>query len=321
MSAKDQRNALDFELSNHLIHIPVNKQLQFVQEPLDETTVSLNVCVCPDAGFETLVRSLKHQKIKADEFLYPLLPLRKEDPPVYLPELDPDFYFTADSWTPAIPGSLPDLALWQSCLAPYFELDGVENFSLQEYLPCMLIARFIISGEMDRSCKEVRLLPSFLRISRYRQHLYLSIFLLLILFPLLIWNFASSAMDRYAAYASTNAEIKSLRNKTQKMTRQQKTMEKNQKELQKVLNIAPGEKDLLNLLMQISQIIPENVRVTRFQQTENDIRLEFQSAAVNMNFTEVLSPLKRWKVANVSQRQANNISIVNLTLVRNGGEK
>ena len=168
MSAKDQRSAIDFELNNHLINIPADKQLQFVQQPLDDSTSALNVCVFPGSSVETLIHSLNSQKMKIDEFVYPLLALRKGDPPVYLPDLDPDFYFADGSWIPVDSTVENVFSAWETGLKEYFDFQENPGFSMQEYLPCLLIGRFIVSGEMDRSRKEIRLIPSSLRISRYR---------------------------------------------------------------------------------------------------------------------------------------------------------
>ena len=101
----------------------------------------------------------------------------------------------------------------------------------------------------------------------------------------------------------------------------EKNQERTQKEFQKILNVPKGETEILDLLVQVSQILPNDVRVTRFRQTTNGIHLEFQTLTENMNFTEIMRDLKKWKVSNVTQRRANNISIVNLTLMRSGEKK
>ena len=88
---------------------------------------------------------------------------------------------------------------------------------------------------------------------------------MLILFTLLIWNFASAAVDRYNEYASVNTELKNFRNKTKKFAKMEKNQERTQKEFQKILNVPKGETEILDLLVQVSQILPNDVRVTRFR--------------------------------------------------------
>ena len=112
LNVRAQRSALEFELPLHMLQVPPECIVQFARyqtqtqapkktqeqdeeesqaQPQVEISDRLNVYAFDAVAINHLASFLTMARVKADEFIYPLLGIRNDDPPVCLPEIESGF--------------------------------------------------------------------------------------------------------------------------------------------------------------------------------------------------------------------------------------
>ena len=84
LNVRAQKNALEFELPLHMLQVPQDCVVQFTRFPAEAEgeTDRLNVYAFDAVAINHMASFLTMAKVKADEFIYPLLGIRHDDPPV-----------------------------------------------------------------------------------------------------------------------------------------------------------------------------------------------------------------------------------------------
>ena len=102
LNVRAQKNALEFELPLHMLQVPQDCVLQFTRFPAqaEGETDRLNVYAFDGVAINHLASFLTMAKVKADEFIYPLLGINRDDPPVCLPEIESGFCWQHGEWVP-----------------------------------------------------------------------------------------------------------------------------------------------------------------------------------------------------------------------------
>ena len=102
-----------------------------------------------------------------------------------------------------------------------------------------------------------------------------------------------------------------------------KQSEKEQRELNRVVNQSPGEKDVVGKLAAFSKVLPENVLVQNLRWNENSVDLVMRSEAESLKIPEMIRPLRFWKADQIQQRRRNNdtASTIILKLSRTEGTR
>ena len=90
----------------------------------------------------------------------------------------------------------------------------------------------------------------------------------------------------------------------------------------RVVEIVPGESDVIGKLAAFSRLLPDNVLVSNMRWSDSGVDLQLQSENAGINLPVLLKPLNFWKVANLQQRQMWNsdVTSINLRLVPNTEE-
>lgn len=308
LAAKAMRNALEFELPQRLLQDTTNFELEFVTRPeaAEGETIPVNVYAFPATDKERLAAMLTQSIGKADYFVYPLLALRESDGPVFLPELEPDFYFADGGWHPL--ADLPPewLSFWEKELREHFVLPGDPGFRLSEWLGCLLCARLASSPDVKHTFSGLNVLPKQLRPSRLRNQLRLTALLLFLLIVNFVWGLAGTLSGNHREFSSLTATRNRLRTQVTASQRKIKTAEKELRELTRVINQAPGERDVIGKLARFSEVLPNNVMVQNLRWTDSSVDLTLRSEAESLNVPEMLRPLKFWKLEQIQQRRRNN---------------
>ena len=317
LNVRAQRNALEFELPLHMLQVPQDCVLQFTRFPAQSEgeTDRLNVYAFDSVAINHLASFLTMAKVKADEFIYPLLGIKSDDPPVCLPEIESGFCWQHGEWVPFRGSAEECNKQWAAVLENNFEFPAGKDFSVSDYLACLLVMRLIMAKSFAANEPSVRIMPPKLRPSRCRSQVIIMIFLLLVLG--LGWSYRTGirAYHQYQQYSDLVTERNAIREKTKKVKADLKKAEKIRKELEKNSTISAGDPSLLNKLYDLSLALPEDTLVTQFRFTDGNCDLSIQSQNRNIDLSQRLH-FSYWKIGRLNSRISDTIVTITVTLVK-----
>ena len=313
---KAMKEALKFELPSMLPREITEEKIQFIPAGKlpDESECVVNVYAFSPEGMDGVTAQISQSLKKVDYLLYPLLPLRLDDPPFYLPEIEPDFFFADGQWHDKNRWNDSMYAPWEKRFRKLFKLPETEDFSIREYLGCLLIARFACSADFSQHRAGVQILPRKFRPGRWRSQLKIMGILLGMLAFGLVWEHGGNLIRSSQEQGRLEAERANLDQQIRKLRSQLKAGEKEQKEMTRVLNQKSGETNIIGRLADLSRILPRNVMVQNLRWTDSSVDLMLRSEAENLNLPQLLKPLTYWKIAQLQERRRNNDSVRNITL-------
>ncbi|MBO4633370.1 MAG: hypothetical protein J5858_15745 [Lentisphaeria bacterium] len=320
---KSLHDALMFGLPGQLPGEVTDEEIQFTPAGKlpDGTEIAVNVYAFTPSGLDRVTAQISQSLKKVDYLLYPLLALHLDDPPLYLPEIEPDFFFADGQWHDRSRWDDSMYAPWEKHFRECF--DFPEGFSVKDYSDCLLIARFACSPDFSAQQAGIRILPRKFRPGRLRNQLKIMGILLGLLAFGLIWEHGGALIRASQEQGRLEAERANLEHQVRKLRNQLKSGEKEQKEFARVLNQKPGENELIGRLADLSRILPDNVMVQMLRWSDSSVDLTLRSEAENLNLPQLLKPLTYWKIAQLQERRRNNEVTRNITLklVPAGGEK
>ena len=313
---KAMKDALYFELPGQLPRDVTDEEIQFIPAgQLPETSeCAVNVYAFSPSGMDEITARLSQSLKKVDYLLYPLLPLRLTDPALYLPEIEPDFFFADGQWHDRKQWNDAMYEPWEQQFRDIFELPGTGEFPIREYLGCLLVARFAASEDFPVRRAGIQILSRKFRPGRLRTQLKIMAVLLGLLAFGLVWEHGGNLIRAGQEQGRLAAERANLDQQVRRLRSQLKTGEKEQKELARVLNQKPGENNLIARLADLSALLPENVMVQSLRWTDSSVDLTLRSEAENLNLPQLLKPLTYWKIAQLQERRRNNDVTRNITL-------
>ena len=315
MDTQSRRSAIEMELGRHLLGQVPEHKVQFV--PLKERAdgqIPVNVCVVPESMFTWLASAFSSCSRRADNFIYPLLALKEEDPAIYLSELEEDFEFSAGQWRAHDPAkNEANLAAWKKIFQDAFTIP--EDTDISKYSAALLIARLVSSEEFGSLRDGIRVLPDQLRPVRFRKHLICSAVLVVILLANIIWGAVMKWNKSGAGYRQTVQEAARLDRDTKKIKLALRRDSRAHKERMRMAASKAGAHDILTDLAEFSKLLPASAMVTSYRRGETDIDIVISSEDENINFPQLLKPVSgKWKVGQVQQRQRGNSTSVTVNL-------
>ena len=313
---KSMKDALFFELPGQLPREVTDEEIQFnpAGKLPEESECAVNVYAFTPAGLDKVTALISQSLKKIDYLLYPLLPLRLDDPPFYLPEIEPDFFFADGQWHSGAKWDDSMYEPWEKQFHTIFELPPRTEFSAREYAGCLLIARFACSPDFPVRRAGIQILPRKFRPGRLRTQLKIMAVLLGLLAFGLVWEHGGNLIRSSQEQGRLEAERANLEQQIRKLKSRLKAGEKEQKELTRVLNQKPAGNDLIKRLADFSNLLPNNVMVQSLRWTDTSVDLMLRSEAENLNLPQLLKPLTYWKVAQLQERRRNNDVTRNITL-------
>lgn len=318
---REQRQALEFELTRELLHVPEDPVIQYVPSSLQNPEAVWNVYCFPRTAFLSVAAILQSCRLKADEFIYPLLGVRDTDDDVPCPALESKYVYSKGQWREAGEGDFELSPFWRVEWDRLFVFPP-EGFSTVNYMENLLVMRLIMTHDFRKTERSVRVLPSRFRPKRLRFHATVSVILFLILLGVSLKDHAFSRIRIAKEYKSLQHERDNYRRKNKNLKTNLKKRDKEMRELQRILALKPGVSDLSGCFADLSEIMPPNVMVSSLRFSETTVDLFLQSEAENLNLPQVLKRLSYWKIAQLNQRNLNgSVNMITLKLQRVEGDK
>lgn len=311
LAPRFQKQALELELPRHLLSVPENARVQFLPlKKIDDGMLSLRAYAVPEKSFEPIAAMLTQGSSRADEFIYPALALRQDDPPFYAPELEKDFYFANGTWH-KMPLPADAMAQWEKKIRETLNLQMAENFSISGNLLHILIARLLLEGE---KLQGLTVLPTSLRPKRLQNQLRITALLLSLLILNLLWSCGGEWKRNFTTARSIQTEINVLQAENAELKRKLKSKEKSQKELLRILTLKVGENELPGKLADLSAVIPAEALVISLRWNESGVELQMQCPGENVNIAGALRTLPYWKISQLQQRSWGDAENTMVTL-------
>ena len=316
LPVREQREALMMELPRQMLKPPDDPVLQFLTVGRGDTddTGILNVYAFERKAMDPITAQLGRAHLRADELIHPLLAVKPDDPAVYLPGIDPRFFFENRKFHRCAKddGAEAAAAKWRHIMEHEFVWDvPVGDFG--EFLPVLIVGRFIAAGEFHRRRRELEVMPRELHPVRYRRQLRLTAVLGTALLLTMLWSCGSGRWQDFRSYREVTAETEKLQRENDRMQNALRRSGKEQKDIAKVINANLGESDVLGQLADISRLLPQDVMVSDFRWGETGIDLVLQSESENLDLPGILKPLGQWKVAEIHQRQGRQSATTTIT--------
>lgn len=302
LNVRAQRNALEFELPLHMLQVPQDCVIQFMRNPAkaEGESDTLNVYAFDAVAINHMASFLTMAKVRADEFIYPLLAIKHDDPPVCLPEIETGFCWQQGQWVPYSGSAAEYNKQWQTVLENNFEFPVGKEFSVSDYLACLLVMRLIMTKGFASNEPSVRVMPPKLRPSRLRNQVIIMIFLLLVLGIGWGYRFGIEKYNQYQKYKALVNENKGITKKIANVRAELKKADKIRKDLEKNSSISAGDPMLLNKLYDLSLALPEDALVTQFRFNDGNCDLNIQTQ--NRNDISQRLHFPYWKVNRINQR-------------------
>lgn len=302
LNVRAQRNALEFELPLHMLQVPQDCVLQFSRIPAkaEGESDTLNVYAFDNVAIHHMASFLTMARVKADEFIYPLIGIKHDDPPVCLPEIESGFCWQHGEWVPYRGSAEECNKQWTSVLENNFEFPAGKDFSVSDYLACLLVMRLVMAKGFAANEPSVRIMPPKLRPSRLRAQIIIMIFLLLVLG--LGWGYrtGSYAFKQYKKFNELVADRDAIKKRSAKVKSDRTKAEKAWKSMEKSANISAGDPSLLTKLYDLSLALPEDALVTQFRFTDGDLNMNIQT----QNRSDISQRLHfpYWRIKTINQR-------------------
>ena len=319
LNVRAQKSALEFELPLHMLQVPQDCVIQFFRNPPKNEGESdtLNVYAFDSVAINHMASFLTMAKVKADEFIYPLLGIEHDDPPACLPDIESGFCWQHGEWVPYRGSAEECNKQWRTVLENYFEFPVGKEFSVSDYLACLLVMRLLMKKAFAANEPSVRVMPPKLRPSRLRTQIIIMILLLLILGIGWGYRTAVSGYNQYQKFSVLVAERDGIRDNIKRINAELNKLNKGRKDLEKNSTITAGDTVLVGKLYDLSLALPEDALVTNFRFNDGNCDLAIQTQNRNTDLSQRLH-FSYWRIQRLQQRiVSDTIVTFNVTLVKN----
>lgn len=320
LSNREQRGAVELELSRHLMQIPTDRMFQFAAgTPGEDLRVPVGVYLFDSKSLDSVSARMSQCSCRADGFVYPFLALEPGDPELFLPEIEPAFAFANGGWHPVDPAGKGNIRQWQELISQVVKLpaDGENDFDFSAMLPILIAARMVINGKFLRNRSALAVLPEKLRPVRFRSHIIITVLLLLLLGVNGVWHLSRTMGADYRKYRALQSENRKLKRDIDSARRSSKRLLKEQKEMERVIAAGTGDPDVIAKFALICNALPGNVLVSNVRWSENSVDMLLQCEDAKLDLPRIINPLGYWKIGQLQQRQGGDsaVATINLKLV------
>ena len=320
LSSREQRGAVEIELSRHLMSIPEKRLLQFASSTAgDDLQVNVGVYIFEESSLNGISAKMTQSACRADGFVYPFLAVDPGDPELYLPEIEPAFAFCKGAWNTV---NDPEKAIestrlnWQDIIrrSIVFPTDGENGFDFSAMLPILAVARMFATGKFERNRNALAVLPERLRPVRFRGHLIITSLLTVLIIINILWHYGRIWGADYSSYKALQNENKKLKRDIDMARRNSKRLQKEQKEMERVIEAGSGDPDVIQKFALLSNALPGNVLVSSLRWSESSVDMVLQCEDAKLDLPSIINPLGYWKIGQLQQRQTGDSAVATITL-------
>lgn len=268
-----------------------------------EKKLTVNAYTLPAESLEELSSILLQCGRKADAYIYPFLAHQESDPPLYLADVEENYYFEADNWQVANTekndpaGSNME---WKKIFKGLFKLP--DDFPVEDFFSLLLCARFALLPAFPASEAGLDILPAKLRPSRLKSQIKLGSFLLLLLCANILWSCSGEWIRNAREYKQLVREKAVLQEQNRKYKSAIRKAEKAGRERQKITAINPGEDQVVKKLYDLTTFLPSGVMISSMRWSDSGLDLTMFSEE-NSAISEIFrTKFPYWKLANIQQR-------------------
>ena len=191
------------------------------------------------------------------------------------------------------------------------------------FLSCMMLAVCMVRQERNTvGVRCFELVPQGLRPRRLRSHLRITVFLLAAVFLLYGGRALGAVREYYGQYTKLNTSVKSLKSRTTALQRKLRAKEKDNKEKSRILEQNMDNRELLLLLAELSNALPDSILASNVRLNEGGIDLTLHTSAEDVDLAGALRRFPAFKVGTLQNRKVSDtLTVITLRLRRNQEKK
>ncbi|MPN10573.1 hypothetical protein SDC9_157868 [bioreactor metagenome] len=130
-----------------------------------------------------------------------------------------------------------------------------------------------------------------------------------------LWSAVGTWRGNYLEYSRIADERDRVKAENTLLNSKLRTLDKEQRELTRVVALSAGEAEVLAKLAALTSILPSNVMVSSLRWSESSLDLMLQSEAENLDLPALLRKLPYWKIAQLQQRRmGDTVTMITLKL-------
>ena len=328
MPRREMQSALSFEAPRHLLTDGVAQDIAFWAVPGEDGAMAAFVWSAAHAGLEAFWDVLREVKWQPDAIISPYFAAAalgyREAGAVRLPDFDAGFYWENGSFHPDDPEKVCNEDLVK-LLKSQFQVPESLACKVWEpgFLSCMMLACCMMQPE--RKIQGVRafdLVPQGLRPRRLRSQLRITVILLAAVWLLYGGRMVGAVCEYYGQYTKLNSSVKSLKSRTTALQRKLRGKEKELKEKTRILEQNAESHDLMLLLAELSNALPDSILASNVRLNESGIDLTLHTNMEDVDLAGALRRFPAFKVGTLQNRKVSDtLSVITLRLRRNQEKK
>ena len=325
---REMLSALSFEAPRHLLTDGVEQDIAFWAVPREEGSMTAFVWSAARAGLESFWDALREVKWQPDAVISPYFAAAalgyREIGAVKLPDYDAGFYWEDGSFHPEDPEKVCNDKL-VNLLKSQFQVPESLDFRVwtEGYLSCMMLAGCMLQQERNIiGVRSFDLVPQGLRPRRLRSQLRITVILLAAVGLLYGGRMVGAVCEYYGQYTKLNSSVKSLKSRSTALQRKLRGKEKELKEKTRILEQNAESHDLMLLLAELSNALPDSILASNVRLNESGIDLTLHTNMEDVDLAGALRRFPAFKVGTLQNRKVSDtLTVITLRLRRNQEKK
>lgn len=313
LSHEEIKHAIEFELVKHTPLPPSEIVWGARTVPENDsnkgdsgnTLQRVRVCFMEQSSWIKFISELQVRQISIDVYLNPFMTV---DPfaagnNVFLPMIDDHHVFNAGE-----NGLRQMVNVIGKIEGNDFQLELISNFESQnsaeiktdEFIPCMLAARYVLSGEYDNYEKKLALkLPASLLPKRNKLLKYFTVVNAVAALICLLLLLYQMRQEVYRIYVEQKNAISLVQTQITNLQKLNAVNKKDEKLRQKIIDAVPQEIDPLKILASMARKLPKYIWIRSYNMTTKKVHLSLTSSRDPGNLLSTLRDDKNYTIDNL----------------------
>ena len=318
LSHEEIKHAIEFELVKHT-PLPASeivwgaRTVPRISDKDDEASKDdsnnalqrVRVCFMERSSWIKFLSELQVRQINIDVYLNPFMTV---DPfaagnNIFLPMIDDHHVFTAgENGLRQMVNVIAkvDVNDFQSELVGNFEWQDSTEVKTDEFIPCMLAARYVLSGEYDNYEKKLALkLPASLLPKRNKLLKYFTVVNAVAALICLLLLLYQMRQEVYRIYVEQKNAISLVQTQITNLQKLNAVNKKDEKLRQKIIDAVPQEIDPLKILASMARKLPKYIWIRSYNMTTKKVHLSLTSSRDPGNLLSTLRDDKNYTIDNL----------------------